>query len=84
MLDLTGTTKGSIERTGRSVKMIEILSRLVIDTLGIGAQTEWNQWFVNQLSNEFRHELRVSNEDLGKERDALSGRLSQRRPPTSG
>ena len=72
MSRLTGTAEGSIERTIRLVKMTEIRSRVSIDALGIAVQTEKNHRFVNQLSDEFRYELRVSNKDLRKGIDRLS------------
>ena len=81
---LTSTAERCIERTIRLVKVTEILSRLLIDALGIVAETEWNHRFVNQLPNEFRYELRVCDKDLREGADRLSQSLSRRRTPTSG
>lgn len=81
---LTSTAEGCIERMMRLLKMTKILSCVLIDVLGKVSETEGNQRFVNQLSNEFGEKLRVSNKDLCKGTDRRSESLWRRRAPTSG
>ena len=41
-----------------------ILYDLFINGIGIVAKIEWNQWFIDQLTNQFRHKFRICNENL--------------------